>query len=200
MDTTTQPAPEPPLANPEDRAALLDRLRWEREHTLPSRQPEPAPRPTDAELADAARISELVGHLVAVLADSGPHRIQRRRTAGWRMPDGALYVGRGTVWGNPYIVHPSRTEIPRSGQPRRWQISIADGGSTARSTLLARHYPTHSDARTSAVDLHLQWLNTYPGPLLMKYLAPLTGHDLACWCPIGDPCHANTLLGLANNL
>ncbi|WSY19447.1 DUF4326 domain-containing protein (plasmid) [Embleya sp. NBC_00896] len=31
----------------------------------------------------------------------GPERIQRRRVKGWRMPKGAIYVGRGSVWGNP---------------------------------------------------------------------------------------------------
>lgn len=31
-----------------------------------------------------------------------PARIQRKRTAGWRMPDGAVYVGRPTVWGNQF--------------------------------------------------------------------------------------------------
>lgn len=31
-----------------------------------------------------------------------PARIQRRRTAGWRMPEGAVYVGRPTRWGNPF--------------------------------------------------------------------------------------------------
>lgn len=31
-----------------------------------------------------------------------PVRIQRRRTKGWRMPEGAVYVGRPTVWGNPW--------------------------------------------------------------------------------------------------
>ena len=31
-----------------------------------------------------------------------PERIQRRRTAGWRMPADAIYVGRPTKWGNPF--------------------------------------------------------------------------------------------------
>ena len=26
----------------------------------------------------------------------------------------------------------------------------------------------------------------------------LMGHDLACWCPVGQPCHADVLLKLAN--
>ena len=29
-----------------------------------------------------------------------PKRIQRKRTKGWRKPEGAVYVGRGSVWGN----------------------------------------------------------------------------------------------------
>lgn len=32
-----------------------------------------------------------------------PKRIQRKRTPGWRMPKGAVYVGRPTKWGNPYL-------------------------------------------------------------------------------------------------
>lgn len=31
-----------------------------------------------------------------------PLRIQRKRTAGFRMPEDAVYVGRPTKWGNPY--------------------------------------------------------------------------------------------------
>ena len=31
-----------------------------------------------------------------------PKRIQRKRTKGFKLPPGAIYVGRPTVWGNPY--------------------------------------------------------------------------------------------------
>ena len=30
------------------------------------------------------------------------------------------------------------------------------------------------------------------------YLAPLRGKNLACWCPLDQPCHADVLLELAN--
>lgn len=30
-----------------------------------------------------------------------PKRIQRKRTKGLRMPDNAVYVGRGSKWGEP---------------------------------------------------------------------------------------------------
>lgn len=35
---------------------------------------------------------------------TAPRRVQRRRTRGWRMPVGAVYVGRGSQWGNPYTI------------------------------------------------------------------------------------------------
>ena len=33
-----------------------------------------------------------------------PKRIQRSRSKGWKMPANAIYDGRPTVWGNPYVV------------------------------------------------------------------------------------------------
>ena len=52
---------------------------------------------------------------------SAPKRIQRKRTKGWRMPEGAVYVGRGSRWGNPFrweslstIVALERGEIARA--------------------------------------------------------------------------------------
>ncbi len=34
--------------------------------------------------------------------ETTPHRVQRSRAKGWRMPEGAVYVGRPTKWGNPF--------------------------------------------------------------------------------------------------
>jgi hypothetical protein len=31
-----------------------------------------------------------------------PKRIQRKRTKGWKIPEGAVYVGRPTIYGNPF--------------------------------------------------------------------------------------------------
>lgn len=31
---------------------------------------------------------------------AGPKRIKRERTKGWRKPEGVVYVGRGSGWGN----------------------------------------------------------------------------------------------------
>lgn len=40
-----------------------------------------------------------------------PKRIQRKRTKGWRMPEGAVYVGRPTDFGNPHPLIGSTPEI-----------------------------------------------------------------------------------------
>ena len=40
-----------------------------------------------------------------------PKRIQRKRTKGWRMPEGAIYVGRPTYFGNPHSLIGSTPEI-----------------------------------------------------------------------------------------
>lgn len=31
-----------------------------------------------------------------------PKRIQRKRSKGWKMPENTVYVGRPTIWGNPF--------------------------------------------------------------------------------------------------
>lgn len=36
------------------------------------------------------------------------------------------------------------------------------------------------------------------GPILRKNLAELRGKNLACWCKLDEPCHADVLLKLAN--
>jgi hypothetical protein len=87
-----------------------------------------------------------------------PKRIRRRRSKGWRMPEGAIYVGRGSRWGNPYRV----------------------------GTCLV------PDAQ-AAVDVFRANL-----PIAIANLSVLRGRDLACWCPIGQPCHADVLLEIAN--
>lgn len=55
---------------------------------------------------------------------TSPARIQRRRTKGWRMPEGAVYVGRPGVWGNPFD-HPDRKAAVRAFR-RYAQVRLAE--------------------------------------------------------------------------
>ena len=52
-----------------------------------------------------------------------------------------------------------------------------------------------------AVALFEEWLSysIEPGAQWMRAnLHLLRGHDLACWCKLGSPCHRDVLLQLAN--
>ncbi|HJQ89142.1 MAG TPA: DUF4326 domain-containing protein [Propionibacteriaceae bacterium] len=46
-----------------------------------------------------------------------------------------------------------------------------------------------------AVELYRMWL---PGQALYHQLSELTGHDLMCFCPPDQRCHADVLLEVAN--
>ena len=131
-----------------------------------------------------------------------PKRIQRKRTKGWKMPEGAVYVGRPTVFGNPF-------EVFKTDCCGFWDVRDEND-----VTYLVDHNVTHRDgcaphwaksyATREAVRLYSDHLTYWFGGL-MKHDAPfreavesLRGHDLACWCPLDQPCHADVLLELAN--
>jgi len=97
-----------------------------------------------------------------------PLRVQLKRSAGWKMPANTLKVDRTTRWGNPF--------------------TIAECGSVA-----------------VAVAQHGRWMRgeiAAPGgvepPTREVLRAALGGRNLACWCALNAPCHADLLLTLAN--
>ena len=50
-----------------------------------------------------------------------------------------------------------------------------------------------------AVALYRTWLeHTLAGAWRLMRLHELRGKDLACWCPLDQPCHADVILELAN--
>jgi hypothetical protein len=102
-----------------------------------------------------------------------PVRIQRQRTAGWRKPDGAIYVGRGSAWGNPL----------RIGM---WK------GYTAANAV--RDYRAWVDREPTVRSFE----HTFGIPPTCEEIKELRGKDLMCWCKLGDACHADVLLELAN--
>jgi len=46
-------------------------------------------------------------------AEMKPHRVQRRRTRGWVMPENTVYVGRPSVWANPFLADRTRVHSPK---------------------------------------------------------------------------------------
>ncbi len=119
-----------------------------------------------------------------------PERIQRKRCRGWRMPERAVYVGRPTIYGNPF------RPLFEDG---RWLVRDDNG------IAYEPHFNTKPSAHWRAVELFAD-LEVDHGLLAARGvdITDLAGHDLACWCPLVDehgrrvPCHADLLLTLAN--
>ena len=113
-------------------------------------------------------------------------RIQYRKAKGWKLPDGAVYTGRPTKYGNPFRLDPHGRIIYLSTQARGWMPWSITGG----------YHTQH------VIDLYEQWIR---GELSSEVDLPpipdykeLAGKDLACWCDLDQPCHADVLLRLAN--
>lgn len=58
---------------------------------------------------------------------AGPMRVQRKRTKGWKKPNDAVYVGRGTQWGNPFRINSTRTR-QQCVDAYRYEIERMNGG------------------------------------------------------------------------
>ena len=106
-----------------------------------------------------------------------PVRIQRKRTRGWRMPEDAVYVGRPTQYGNPWLVG-DHVFIEWPYRPDALER-------TCRELVItpALAVALYREAFTPDAD---------------EIRRELGGRDLACWCPVTQPCHADVLLELAN--
>ena len=99
-------------------------------------------------------------------------RIQLRRTKGWRKPPGVVVVARPSRWGNPLT--------PPDGDKAAAAIGFAEALAARRRGELPSGSPFH----------------TYPSDDEIR--EQLAGKDLACWCPLDQPCHADALLTTAN--
>jgi hypothetical protein len=126
-----------------------------------------------------------------------PERIQLRRTKGWRKPEGAIVVARPSRWGNPFRIYGYNLIGPR------WSVA-RDTWTHIRADQCTELYvsSSHLLSTAEAVGKYQMLLNvrTRDEPdRLRKWLAPLRGHDLACWCPLDQPCHADVLLEIANS-
>lgn len=112
--------------------------------------------------------------------DAAPHRVQLSRKRGWRMPENTVKVtrGRGMKWGNPFIVGRYKTAAQAVRQyraivtnPMVFFEGEADPSKTEQVLAMAQ---------------------------VVGHIEDLRGKNLACWCALDQPCHADVLLELAN--
>jgi hypothetical protein len=102
-----------------------------------------------------------------------PKRIQRKRTKGWKKPEGSVVVSRGTRWGNPFVVGRDGTASECIRKYKEELFPYRHNGGTM------------DELFTSVANLE-------------EIQDTLRGKDLACWCSLDEPCHADLLLVIAN--
>jgi hypothetical protein len=103
------------------------------------------------------------------------------------MPPGTVYVGRGSRWGNPARV-------------KNW-LALSLSSTEAQAHIDVVHVfriwlagdPHHQD-------VYQIGNRSYDRRWMLDHLSDLTGRDLACWCPLDQPCHADVLIELANSV
>lgn len=111
------------------------------------------------------------------MATERPIRVQRQRTKGWRMPPNTVYVGRPSKWGNPWSPT-NHTVISMQGN-----TVVASRPGTIEECIKA----FRDDVRNGTF-----------GYKPADVRVALRGKNLACWCPLDAPCHADVLLEMAN--
>ena len=116
-----------------------------------------------------------------------PKRIQRKRVKDWKMPPNTVYVGRPTIWGNP------------------WTIEEALNSKLFKPEMCALVVVNEFEAWLNGdVDMSMNenlgiWHKLESQRMeILTHISELRGKDLACWCDEGMPCHADVLLRFAN--
>lgn len=112
-----------------------------------------------------------------------PQRLQRSRRRGTPTPAEAIYVGRPTIWGNPFA---GRSRIGHARSVILYRAWIA--GQLSIHVLRCAGFG--EDEMTSL----RRWRER-----LLSALPSLRGRDLQCWCPLSSEwCHADVLIRAAN--
>lgn len=121
-----------------------------------------------------------------------PKRIQLRRTKGWRKPDGVVVVSRPTRWGNPF-----RVGVPVTPESEGWAEVAPKFAEWIPGRGMQDFTPVDRAEAVAMFRVYVQ-RKVWTHGMTEHARHELAGHDLACWCPLSAPCHADVLLELAN--
>lgn len=110
------------------------------------------------------------------------------------MPPGSIYVGRPSLWGNPWSLRDAADRDVPVPDRAAWCVEmyrreLEHGG------LLSDYGYLVSEARWDAVEA--EYLASGAKNMGEYAAVALRGRDLVCWCPPDSPCHADVLLALA---
>ena len=119
-----------------------------------------------------------------------PERIQLSRAKGWRKPENTTVVARPSKFGNPITMSDVGAQYPSLDDRAIATLVVRDFEVLAKNGTL--HFPNWR--RLGGERGPIRW--NYPP--LDEIRSELAGKNLACWCPLDQPCHADVLLAIAN--
>lgn len=125
-------------------------------------------------------------------------RVQRKRTKGFKMPEGAVYVGRGSKWGNPFKLIGDMIYVDAGHRRKmlsKYVCYYQDGGHTVEEVVkLFRDMLMNLNSHEVEDEIKKKFR------YMRDTIKDLQGKKLACWCAEGQCCHADSLIELANGI
>lgn len=137
---------------------------------------------------------------------SEPVRIQRKRTKGWKMPPNTVSVTRPGRWGNPF-------NFKTSGHCWNALALGCRGDAKGRqeaSVRAFRNWVCNPGGRIAEMEFGVvvegcgktveigERAKAGVAPSIEEIRSELGGKNLACFCALDQPCHADVLLEIAN--
>lgn len=119
-----------------------------------------------------------------------PVRIQRKRAKGWKMPANTVYVGRPSQWGNRFVVG-----ARKHGFNGLESETLAHYADYTKNVDLWDNWPVADAATAVRAFRKMQCSESFKA----RAVEALRGKNLACFCALDQPCHADVLLELANS-
>lgn len=120
-----------------------------------------------------------------------PMRVQRKRTAGWRMPINTVSVTRPSKWGNPFFI------INEEGHP--WITDARDPSMPVLNYDVRRLLGISEDAPLGWENARRGIVELFRQQCCDRSFAELRSKNLACWCKLDEPCHGDVILKFANS-
>jgi hypothetical protein len=118
-------------------------------------------------------------------------RIQRKRTKGWKAPEGTVNVTRPSEYGNPFKVGHWYAKGDATGHKGPFRMTYTESLMETRSDRFTR-----ISSAQEAVDWYRWYLSAVNRNDRIK--RDLAGKNLMCFCALDQPCHADVLLEIAN--
>lgn len=106
------------------------------------------------------------------------------------MPEGAVYVGRPSLFGNPWDMETAIAYRVPAEDRAGWMVS--------KYRLEMGHLGLLSDYEFAVSEAKWESVARLPFATMAEYAVGLLSDAtaLVCWCPLDQPCHADVLIEL----